>query len=328
MKQRHKTAFLYHPFFLMHNTGKRHPENSLRLKHLYRYIANSPLVSENLVTMIKPNPEKKYDYILLTHSEQYLDIFKLYCKRGYRYFDHADNVISFHTYDVALFHAYSSIYAADLIMKDYFDKVFIAGRPPSHHAGKDYCLGFCFINNVAVTANYLISNWGIKNILIIDIDAHHGNGTQDIFYDRKDVFYFSIHEHPSFIFPGTGRYFETGVNNGLNYTLNCPVMPDAKDDEYRQLFLKSCEKIFSYFKPDIILVSAGYDTHANDNISDLSLSQQCINDIISMINNYAATYCNNKIIFFLEGGYQINTLSECVYNTLDIISKGVSYVRF
>jgi len=99
---------------------------------------------------------------------------------------------------------------------------------------------------VAVTANYLISKWNVKKVLIIDIDAHHGNGTQDIFYDRKDVFYFSIHEHPSFIFPGTGRYFETGANDGLNYTLNCPVMPGIRDEEYRLLFQESCKKIFSF----------------------------------------------------------------------------------
>jgi acetoin utilization deacetylase AcuC-like enzyme len=328
MKQGIRTAFLYHPFFLMHSTGKEHPESNIRLKHLYRYVASSKLVRENMVTMIEPQPEKRFEYLLLTHSEQYLDIFKLYCKRRYKYFEHTDNIISFRTYDVALFHAYSCLYAADLIMKGHFDKVFIAGRPPSHHAGKDYSLGFCFINNVAVTANYLLSRWNINKVLIIDIDAHHGNGTQDIFYDKKDVFYFSIHEHPSFIFPGTGRYFETGVNDGLNYTLNCPVMPGIRDEEYRLLFHESCKKIFSFFRPDIILVSAGYDTHINDGISDLSLSTDCINDVISIINNYAASYCDGKAIFFLEGGYNIESLCTCVYNTLDIISKGVSYVRF
>jgi len=116
----------------LHDTGKEHPESYIRLKYLYRYIASSPLIRDNIITMIKPQPEKKYEYILLTHSEQYLDIFKLYCKRRYKYFEHADNIISFRTYDVALFHAYSCIYAADLIMKDHLIRFLLqAGLLPT-----------------------------------------------------------------------------------------------------------------------------------------------------------------------------------------------------
>jgi acetoin utilization deacetylase AcuC-like enzyme len=319
---KYKTGFLYHPFFLRHYTNKDHPEHPDRLKYLYRYIANSHLVKENKITMLKARPKENLDYILLTHSEHYINLFKEYCNKNNKIFGHYDNVICKRSYDVALFHAYSSIYAADLIMNNNFTSIFIAGRPPSHHAGRDYALGFCFINSIAVVANYLISKWGLNKILIIDVDVHHGNGTQEIFYTSNKVFYFSIHEHPSFLFPGTGRFFEKGIKDGLNYTLNCPVIPNIRDSEYIKVFKSNCEKILSFFKPEIILVSAGYDTHENDDISHVELSTDCITEIFSLINNYAIQHCNGKLLLFLEGGYNINSLCECVFNTLEVISKG------
>jgi len=151
-----------------------------------------------------------------------------------------------------------------------------------------------------------------KKILIIDVDVHHGNGTQDIFYSDNRVFYFSIHEHPTFLFPGTGRYFEKGINEGLNYTLNCPVIPNIKDNEYIYIFKRNCEKILEFFKPEIILVSAGYDTHINDEMSHLELSTEGITEIYSLIDNYATKYCNGKLLLFLEGGYNIDSLCKCV----------------
>lgn len=320
------TGFLYHPFFLRHNTGNEHPEHHSRLIYLYRYIENSYLVKDGYVKLIKANPKENFDIILLTHSKHYLELLNIYCKKDNKYFLHQDNVICKRTYDVALFHAYSSIYAADLVMNNMFDKIFIAGRPPSHHAGRDYAMGFCFINNVAVTANYLIHYWNLKKILIIDVDVHHGNGTQDIFYSDNRVFYFSIHEHPTFLFPGTGRYFEKGINEGLNYTLNCPVIPNIKDNEYIYIFKRNCEKILEFFKPEIILVSAGYDTHINDEMSHLELSTEGITEIYSLIDNYATKYCNGKLLLFLEGGYNIDSLCKCVHNTLEVISKRGKHV--
>ena len=319
---KYKTGFLYHPFFLRHYTNKDHPEHPDRLKYLYRYIANSHLVKENKITMLKAQPVENLDYILLTHSEHYINLFKEYCNKNNKIFGHYDNVICKKSYDVALFHAYSSISAADLIMNDNFTSIFIAGRPPSHHAGRDYALGFCFINSVAVVANYLIKEWGLNKILIIDVDVHHGNGTQEIFYASNNVFYFSIHEHPSFLFPGTGRFFEIGIKDGLNYTLNCPVIPNIKDKDYIKVLKSNCEKILTLFKPEIILVSAGYDTHERDEISHLGLSTDCITQIYALINSYAIKHCNGKLLLFLEGGYNIDSLCECVHKTLEVISKG------
>jgi len=320
------TGFLYHPFFLRHNTGSNHPEHHSRLKYLYRHIENSYLVKKKYVTLIKAEPKKNFDTILLTHSKCYLDLLNFYCNKNNKYFQHQDNAICKKTYDVALFHAYSSINAADLVMNNIFDRIFIAGRPPSHHAGRDYAMGFCFINSVAVVANYLIHYWNMKKILIIDVDVHHGNGTQDIFYSDNRVFYFSIHEHPSFLFPGTGRYFEKGVNKGLDYTLNCPVIPNIKDNDYLSIFEKNLKKVLDFFKPEIILVSAGYDTHVNDEMSHLELSTEGITEIYSLIENYASEYCNGKLLLFLEGGYHIESLCKCVHNTLEVISKGGRHV--
>ena len=323
-----KTGFLYHPYFLMHNTGKYHPEHSDRLKYLYRYIGNSHLIKEKRVTMLKACAKVNIDYILPTHSEHYLNLFKDYCSNKNNSFCHYDNAICKRTYDVALFHAYSSIYAADLIMKNYYTNIFIAGRPPSHHAGRDYALGFCFINSIAVVANYLINEWGLNKILIIDVDVHHGNGTQDIFYASDKVYYFSVHEHPSFLFPGTGRFFEKGIKDGLNFTLNCPVIPNIKDKEYIKVFKSNCEKILTIFKPEIILVSAGYDTHEKDELSHVGLTTDCITQIYTLINSYAIQYCNGKLLLFLEGGYNIDSLCECVHKTLDVISKGGDLCSF
>jgi len=143
------------------------------------------------------------------------------------------------------------------------DNAFCAVRPPGHHAEVDRAMGFCYFNNVAIGAKYLKKRWGVQRIGIIDFDVHHGNGTQHIFEQDPTVFYYSIHEHPSFAYPGTGREFETGIGEGLGYTLNSPILPGRGDDEYKKMIMQDLVPAFKKFQPEVILLSAGFDAHVD-----------------------------------------------------------------
>jgi acetoin utilization deacetylase AcuC-like enzyme len=198
------------------------------------------------------------------------------------------------------------------MMRGEIDNAFCAVRPPGHHAEHAKSLGFCYFNNIAIAARYLQHEWGIQRVGIVDFDVHHGNGTQHIFEDDPTVFYYSIHQHPSFTFPGTGREFEQGSGKGFGFTKNSPVLPGQGDAEYKQLITRDLLPAFDKFAPQVILVSSGFDAHVDDEMADMRVSTEGYTWIIQTIVGLAERHCGGKLISILEGGYSLKRLPELI----------------
>lgn len=198
----------------------------------------------------------------------------------------------------------------------------MCGAAPGHHAEKSEAMGFCYFNNIAIVARYLQQKWGIERVGIVDFDVHHGNGTQHIFEQDPTVFYYSIHQHPSFAYPGTGREFEEGTLDGLGFTKNSPVLPGRGDSEYKRLMERDLFPAFDAFKPQVILVSAGFDAHKDDDMSDIRLTTQAFVWIMKRIVEMADRYCDGRVISLLEGGYSIKRLPELAKDHMTVLMNG------
>jgi acetoin utilization deacetylase AcuC-like enzyme len=220
-------------------------------------------------------------------------------------------MVSRESYEVARLAAGGTLHAIDKVMKGQFRNAFVLARPPGHHAGIDYGLGFCIFNNIALGAKHLLNNFSLSRVLILDIDAHHGNGTQEIFYNTKKVLYVSLHEDPT-EFPETGFMDETGQGKGLGYTVNFSFPFGTGDAIYWKAMRTIALPIMSQFKPQFILVSAGFDGHYSDSVGELSLSSQIYPMIFQAVLNLANNVCKGKVVAVLEGGYCLHILRKVV----------------
>ncbi|MBF0117539.1 MAG: histone deacetylase [Desulfobacterales bacterium] len=302
-----KTGFLYDDRYLLHDTGEVHPETSERLVCIYKGIKDSGLLSQ--LTLIKAHrPFLKW--ILKVHDKDYVNRFERACKDGSKTFESPDNPICRLSFKTAVLAVGGILKAVKLVMKRKIDNAFCAVRPPGHHAEPGKAMGFCFFNNIAIAANYLKIKWGVQRIGIVDFDVHHGNGTQKIFEDDPMVFFYSIHQHPSFAYPGTGREFEKGTGLGEGYTKNTPVLPGMGDETYKKFFMRDFFSAFTIFEPEVILISAGFDAHMDDEMSDMKLSTECFSWMMEKIIEIADKYANGRIISILEGGYCLKRLPE------------------
>jgi len=314
-----KTGFLYDERYLEHTTGYFHPEIPDRLPSIYQGIKESGLLSQ-LVHIKASIPEMKW--IEMVHDRNYIQRFKNACQIGETVFDSPDNQMCAVSYEIALLAVGGVLEAVRMVMDGQLDNVFCAVRPPGHHAEVNRAMGFCYFNNVAIAARYIQKQWGIERVGIIDFDVHHGNGTQHIFEDDPSVYYYSIHQHPSFAYPGTGREFEHGKNLGYGYTKNSPVLPGRGDDEYKRLMQRDLFPAFAEFKPQVILVSAGFDAHADDEMSDIKLSTEGFSWIAHKIVEMARAYARGRLISVLEGGYSLARLPELARNHVQILLEG------
>lgn len=314
-----KTGFLYDERFLQHRTGPYHPEVPERLEVIYRGLEQRGLLSQ--LTLIQARPAEPR-WIEAVHSVEHIRRFEEACLMGKSDLDHPDNQICEETFQTALLAVGGILEAVRRVMGQELENAFCAVRPPGHHAEVDRALGFCFFNNVAVAARYLQAEWGVRRIGIVDFDVHHGNGTQHIFERDQTVFYYSIHEHPTFSYPGTGREFEKGLEAGYGYTLNSPVLPGYGDEEYRVLIEKDLIPAFEHFQPEVILVSAGFDAHEDDDMSTINLSTAGYSWIMNRVMGLAERYAQGRLISILEGGYSLSRLPELTCNHLEILLKG------
>ncbi len=311
-----KTGILYDERFLLHKTGEGHPEIPERLSVIMRGIEEAGLLSK-LVAV--PVSEARMKWIEKVHSPKYIHRFAEACMLDLGELGDPDNQICPQTYDTALLAVGGILNTIDMLMDGKIENAFCAVRPPGHHAEMMEAYGFCFFNNVAIAARYLQYRWNVSRIGIIDFDVHHGNGTQHIFEQDADVFYYSIHEHPSFAYPGTGREFEKGTGPGLGATLNSTVLPGQGDEEYMHKITRDLLPAFDLFKPEIILVSAGFDAHAADDMSDINLSTQGFSWIMETICEMAERYAGGRLISILEGGYALDVLPELLKNHVKIL---------
>ena len=313
-----KTGYLHDERYLLHDTGGFHPEVKTRLRAIEKGVKEGGLIS--LLTPIHASlPEQKW--IEIVHDKAYIKRFKAACLSKKSVFDSPDNQMSFQTFDTAMLAVGGVLEAARRVLSGELDSAFCAVRPPGHHAERDRAMGFCYFNNVAVAARYIQEAWAIERVGIIDFDVHHGNGTQHIFEADPAVFYYSIHEHPSFAYPGTGREFEKGTGAGLGYTLNSPVLPGRGDSEYKRLLEKDLFPAVDAFDPEVIIVSAGFDAHVDDDMSDIRLSTEGFSWIMGRIVEMADRYANGRLISVLEGGYSLKRLPELAKNHIDIMMQ-------
>jgi acetoin utilization deacetylase AcuC-like enzyme len=210
------------------------------------------------------------------------------------------------SFDAALRAAGGMISAIDSVLSGEVDRAFPLVRPPGHHAEADRAMGFCLFNNVAVGAAYLTEVKGLERVLVIDWDIHHGNGTQHIFYDTSKVLYFSTHQYP--FYPGTGAAEEVGSGEGKGYTVNVPMEPGMGDDEFVRIFEEILKPIIDQYKPEFILVSAGFDIYFEDPLGGMKVSHEVFAKLTRLLTDEADKICDGKIVFLLEGGYNLDGL--------------------
>jgi acetoin utilization deacetylase AcuC-like enzyme len=313
-----RTGFLHDIRYLLHDTGPYHPEMAERLQAIQKGVEAAGLLPH--LTQIKATPAEMA-WIETVHATVYIRRFEEVCRSGLRQFDYSDNQMCTETFDTALLAVGGVLEAARMVMAGEIDNAFCAVRPPGHHAEVAEAMGFCYFNNIAIAARYLQKTWQIKRIGIVDFDVHHGNGTQHIFEADPTVFYYSIHEHPSFAFPGTGRDFDIGKGAGEGFTKNSPMLPGQGDDEFKALIQRDLLPAFADFKPEVILASVGFDALDADEMADIRLSRECFAWIAEQIKDLAEQYAKGRLISVLEGGYSLEHLGELAEDHLKVLLR-------
>ena len=303
-----KTAIVFSPIYYRHNSGNGHPESAKRLLAIIHELEKSGLAKNDKLQFVHPEKACIED-VELVHGVEYIRLVEAVCKSGGGLLDLQDTVVSPESFEVALYAVGGTLKAVDLVMERKCENAFALVRPPGHHAGKYRALGFCLFNNVAIAAEHLLREFKLKKVLILDTDAHHGNGTQEKFYDRSDVLYISLHEDPS-SFPGTGFIDEIGEGEGLGYNVNVPLPFGTSDQIYLKAMKEIVEPIAYQYKPEFILVSAGFDGHYTDPVGELSLSAMCIQQVYEIIVDLASELCQGKLVSALEGGYNLKSVGK------------------
>jgi acetoin utilization deacetylase AcuC-like enzyme len=303
-------ALVTDPRYLDHDTADSlHPEIPARLESILKRLESSPLAPY----LKKITPRKaEMNRVLAVHDEGYLSSFEGTCVSGREFFGHPDNRLGYDSYEIALLSAGGGLSGIDIIENGESELVFCCVRPPGHHAETAQALGFCFLNNVAIAAKYWKDVYCKERILIIDWDAHHGNGIQAIFEHDPDVFYISIHEHPTFSFPGTGYSNETGTGAGEGATLNIPLPPGSGDEAILKALKGRVGEAVKEFRPEAIIVAAGFDAHVMDDMSGLAYTTKLYGYLGTFMAFWAERYCQGKILSVLEGGYHLEVLPASV----------------
>ena len=304
-----KTGLITSDTYKNHNTGNGHPE---KIDRVTAIIDNFKKVDNKNLIWKKPN---KFDEFFLnkTHSIEYINHVKQsFPKKGLVFLD-GDTIVSPGSKDATKDAVGSIITAIDGVQNKEFKNAFCAVRPPGHHAEKDKAMGFCIYNNVAVGANYLIEKYKYKKIAIIDFDVHHGNGTQDIFYDNEKVLYVSTHQYP--YYPGSGSNKENGKFNNV---LNIPLEAGTTSEVYLNAYENVLTKI-KQFKPEFLLFSAGFDAHIDDPLAQIRLGTEDFYKITKRTLEYSKSFCNGKVVSILEGGYDLKALQNSTQRHVDAL---------
>jgi acetoin utilization deacetylase AcuC-like enzyme len=301
-----KTGLIRDNRFLLHVNGWNHPESPARLKTIYKML-DAPDMAGHFVD-IPPKDATPEDLVRI-HRPLYVE--QIAATRGQPTVSlDPDTDAMEDTYDVAVLAAGSICRAIDYVMDGRVDNAFALVRPPGHHAEAYTAAGFCIFNNVAIGARYALAKGLAKKILIVDWDVHHGNGTQHSFYDDNQVLYFSTHQ--AHFYPGTGHVHETGQGAGAGYTINCPLTYGADDGFFLRIFRKLLVPVTRQYKPDLILVSAGFDTHEDDPLGSMRMTARGYAALTRILMNEADAACGGKIVFTLEGGYSLNALAVSI----------------
>jgi acetoin utilization deacetylase AcuC-like enzyme len=319
------TALVYDPLFLEHITPAHHPEQPQRVQKAWLVLEALQWLERDGLVQLAPRPAT-VDELALVHDRAYIrevEAFSAEVGRETKIggklsrFFTTDTYISPKSYEVARMAAGAPLAAIDAIMQGEANNAYCLVRPPGHHALPDEAMGFCLFNNVAVAARYALDHYGLERVMIIDYDVHHGNGTQDIFYDDPRVLYFSVHQAP--FYPGTGLSDELGEGAALGTTINVPLPAQTAFDTYEAVFRQIMAPASDRFDPQLILVSAGFDAHWKDPIGDMYLSTAGFARLTQIIIEQANFLCNGRLVMVQEGGYDLDAMANGVATCINLL---------
>jgi acetoin utilization deacetylase AcuC-like enzyme len=302
--------------YRLHDTGPGHPERAERLIAIDKRLKADGL--DKRAERITPKPAD-LEPIARIHDRDYIDRVRAECKNRLQYIDTPDSAVCPKSYEIALLAVGGLLQLVDAVATGKCGNGFAAVRPPGHHAERNRSMGFCLFNNVAIAARHLQQKHKVGKVLILDWDVHHGNGTQHSFEQDPTVFYCSLHQHPSTCYPGTGWPQETGKGAGAGTVLNLPMSPGLGNDAYHEAFEKQFLPAAMKFKPDFVLVSAGFDAHARDPLASMNLTVEGFNDMLRATLDLADKHCGGHLASVLEGGYNLDALAECVADHVKIL---------
>ena len=307
------TIVYTNPVFQDHETGQ-HPETPKRLAAIEKTLLKNGLptgCSEGKITAVLPEDLQR------VHTQDLIQTAREISESGGGYLD-SDTLVSPKSFEVAKIAAGTSCSAVDSVLKGIDKTSLCLIRPPGHHATQNQSMGFCIFNNIAVAAKHAIAKHQVNKILIVDWDVHHGNGTQDIFYEDDQVMFFSIHRYP--FYPGTGVETETGTGRGLGATVNAPIIEGTSRQEYLDTFEKCLHFAAQKIKPELVLISAGFDAHYQDPIGSLGLHTEDFATLTKKVKEVANVYAQDRVVSFLEGGYNLEALADSVQAHLKELS--------
>jgi acetoin utilization deacetylase AcuC-like enzyme len=326
-------AFCTSPEFVHHLTGENHPERPDRIRAIALAVRQAGLIDS-------PNPFPDFspgfqihpiggpklleltpapadlETIALIHNHKMIEHIRHVCENGGGVLDLGDTVVSPRSYELARLSCGAILACCDAVMTGRVRRAFAAGRPPGHHAEPDRPMGFCLFSNIAIAARYLQKRHGLGKIAIVDFDVHHGNGTQAAFEEDPSVLFISIHQHPKTCYPGTGYDWETGEGAAAGTKLNIPMMPGCGDVEYTAQFRETIIPRLDQFKPEILLISAGFDAHTDDPLAQMEVTDEGFETMTRTLVEIAEAHCGGKIISALEGGYSLGALGRSVVRHL------------
>ena len=296
------TLYLSHEACLKHENGPGHPERPDRLRAIEKVLSHdlfSGLTREKA-------PKGKLKHVALAHPKNYIELIEnSRPEDGYAYID-PDTSLNKHSWKALMVSVGAATHAVDQVMQGAHKNAFLAMRPPGHHAETTRAMGFCIFNNAAIAAHYARNKHGAERVAVVDFDVHHGNGTQDIFWSDKNLFYGSTHEMP--LFPGTGALSETGVGN----IWNAPLRAGDGGEKFKQAMQERVLPALNNFAPDLLIISAGFDAHKNDPLANIMLEPGDFGWITQELLDLAEKQCNGRVISVLEGGYNLESLAQSV----------------
>ena len=313
---RRPTGFVYDPAFLRHDPGRTHPERSARLVATMERLEGEPWFGDLERVAAEPCP---LEWLESVHDARYVARAAEVCERGDPYLDVPDVGVCRDSFEVARIAAGAGLALADRVMAGELHNGFSLARPPGHHAERALALGFCLFNSIAILARYLQRRHGLERILVLDWDVHHGNGTQHLFEEDPSVLFVSLHQYP--YYPGTGAVSEEGLGRGRGATVNCPMPAGAGDALYEEAFRSRILPAIAGFRPDAVLVSAGFDAHADDPLAAVELSTEAYRWMSKRVLEIADRHAGGRILSLLEGGYSLSALPDCVAAHLECLAE-------
>ncbi|MBC8105136.1 MAG: histone deacetylase [Anaerolineae bacterium] len=330
-------AFVSSPRFVEHITGPHHPERPDRIRAVHKAVRDAGLIDSP-----NPFPEfaldlglKRQDHIRclevepiiadenlleLAHTSEHIHRVKHICELGGGVLDLGDTPVGPTSYEISLLSLGSAIVACDAVMDGRAKRAFSAARPPGHHAEPDRAMGFCLFSNIAIAAKYLQKRHGVGRVAIVDFDVHHGNGTQACLESDPSVLFISLHQDPRTCYPGSGHAYEIGTETGEGFTINLPLQPGSDDDDYLRVIDERVVPALNEFRPEVLLISAGFDAHAEDPLAQMNLSEDGFEQITRRLVAVADQHCGGRVVSMLEGGYNLRALGRSVVKHLTALS--------